>query len=388
MVGATDAGRCRTSSPTSVGERRCRDPRSTPTPSPRSSTTSRCATRPGWLAVAAHRARRLLTPLAALRLAGLRWLPGARSCCWRCMRGRARSSRSTPARSCRSRAGAARAARRRSSARWPSHYATDLRERRRLRTAFARFVPAAGRRRGGGPGRRRDLRLGGTRLEGTVAVLRPARLHRAGRAPARPSGVIEMLNRYLTRDERRDPRPRRDRRLLHGRRDHGRVRRAAASRTTTPTARWRPRARCSGPRLARPSTRGSPRPASASASRWAIGICSGPVMSGNVGSRAAPGVRRGRRHDEHRRAPAGDDEGRRGARVLVCGGDAGTHCASRPRISSRPGRWRLPGARGPGARCWTPRLLPDREVPAGDALVAGGVTRGGGDPHRQAAVVA
>ena len=86
------------------------------------------------------------------------------------------------------------------------------------------------------------------------------------------------------RDERRDPRPRRHARGVHGRRDHGRVRRADRARRTTPTARWRRAREMIGERLDALQPVSARTRASGEGFRMGIGLNSGRVMSGNVGS--------------------------------------------------------------------------------------------------------
>ncbi len=58
-----------------------------------------------------------------------------------------------------------------------------------------------------------------------------------------------------------------------------------------------------------------------------IGLNSGEVMAGNVGSRAPRGVHGDRRHHQHRRAPRGDDEGP-GHQLFI---SESTRAACRPR---------------------------------------------------------
>ena len=140
------------------------------------------------------------------------------------------------------------------------------RDRRRRRPRARRRGPAPGRRpaRGDGP------------------VQRPARLHLLRRdAAARPGDRRPQP--LPLGDERRDHGPRRHARLLHGRRDHGRLRRPdRAARPRRPGGRGG-RARCS-PCGSTASTTGRGRRASASGFRMGIGINSGSVMSGQVGS--------------------------------------------------------------------------------------------------------
>ena len=56
--------------------------------------------------------------------------------------------------------------------------------------------------------------------------------------------------------------------------------------------------------------------------RMGIGINSGPVLSGSVGLAATPRLRGDRRHDQHRVADRGDDEGARPRRAVL-GADQG-----------------------------------------------------------------
>ena len=106
------------------------------------------------------------------------------------------------------------------------HGVTVAFEREQARDAFARFVPEAVvdqvlRRRRRRPPRRRAR-------EATVMFsdLRGFTSFAETLEPERVIGVAEPLP---DRDERGDPRPRRHARGLHGRRHHGRVRRAAAA---------------------------------------------------------------------------------------------------------------------------------------------------------------
>ena len=152
----------------------------------------------------------------------------------------------------------------------------DPRPDRRVRArAGARRVRALRARGGRGPGagrrRRRAPRRRARRGDGHVQ--RPARVHlvqRDARAGARDR-VAEPLP---DRDERGDPRPRRHARGLHGRRHHGRVRRAAeAGRPRRPGAGGGARhARADGG-LQRLAARAGPR---TTASRWASGSTAGP----------------------------------------------------------------------------------------------------------------
>ena len=152
-------------------------------------------------------------------------------------------------------------------------YVGETIERERVRDVFSRFVPGAGRRRGAREHRREPApRRRGTRLHGSL--LRPARLHELLRDAAR--GARDRRRQLLPqRDDRGDPRRRRDADRLHGRRDHGRLRRAArAGGPRRP--RGRRRARDDRASAWRTSTRGSPSRASSTASRWASGSTAAP----------------------------------------------------------------------------------------------------------------
>ena len=99
-------------------------------------------------------------------------------------------------------------------------------DRARAGARPVRAVRAPGRRRTGRRAHRRQPapRRGRTRLHG--AVLRPARVHELLRDPARVAG--HRCRQLLPeRNDRSDPGCRRNADLLHGRRDHGGVRRAA-----------------------------------------------------------------------------------------------------------------------------------------------------------------
>ena len=114
-----------------------------------------------------------------------------------------------------------------------------------------------------------ELRLGGERVEGTVHVHRPARLHDVLRGLAAEE-VIGLLNGYLGEISDAMLDARRHARLLPGRRDHGRVRRAAAAgRPRRPGARRGARdARGAPAAVQRDAARAGLR---ATASRWGSG---------------------------------------------------------------------------------------------------------------------
>ena len=190
-----------------------------------------------------------------------------------------RSSPSTATTSCRS------------STRWcalvlslvgtlPVQYFTTAFERQRVRDMFSRFVPEnvvddVLARSDGAPARRRAAR-------GHRDVQRPARLHELRRAlPV--ERVIDVLNKYLSRDVRRDPRQRRHARGLHGRRHHGRVRRPVEQPDHADRALAASRAML-GERLAAFNDYLREEGLSEQGFRMGIGLNSGPVMSGNVGS--------------------------------------------------------------------------------------------------------
>ena len=121
------------------------------------------------------------------------------------------------------------------------HYVTTAFERERVRDMFSRFVPedvvdeVLARTDGG--------RCGSAGSSATATVMfSDLRGFTSFAETLPPDQVIEVLNQYLRRDERRDPRPRRDAGRVHGRRDHGRVRRAdRAGRPCRPRARRRAR---------------------------------------------------------------------------------------------------------------------------------------------------
>ena len=160
-------------------------------------------------------------------------------------------------------------------------YATELRVRRRLRTTFARFVPEPVVEELVGRAENEDLRLGGQRMEGSVLFCDLRGFTSAAESlPA--ERVIEVLNRYLTVMS--------ETLLDHGgtvvsymgdgimavfgapleQPDH-RDRAVAAARDMA------------GPGLERFNA--WVREAGiGDGFRMGIGICSGPVMSGNVGS--------------------------------------------------------------------------------------------------------
>ena len=139
--------------------------------------------------------------------------------------------------------------------------------------ADARPVLALRPRLGGRPGAR-ARRHGGRRAARRRAadrdrpVQRPARLHELRRGPRDRPGD-RRAEPLPDRDERRDPRPRRHARRLHGRRDHGRVRRPDRVR--------RPRRQGARRRRAQMLERlerfngGCATRVSATASRWASG---------------------------------------------------------------------------------------------------------------------
>ena len=181
----------------------------------------------------------------------------------------------------------------------------DVRARahaRRVRPLRARHGRRPGADAGDGGGRPAARR----RADGRDgAVQRPARLHVVRRG-ARPRAGDRRAQPLPDGDERRDPRPRRHARRLHGRRDHGRVRRAGrVDRPRRPGA----RRRAGDARAARGVQRLDPR---ARARRRLQDGHRPALRAGDVGQRrlgAAARVRGDRRHDEHRRAARGDDEG-------------------------------------------------------------------------------
>ncbi len=181
------------------------------------------------------------------------------------------------------------------------NYWTLVRDRARLRTEFGRFLPApvvddvideAG----------DSGRLGGRRLYATV-VFADLRGFTAAAERLPPELVIDVLNRYLT--EMSDA-------VL----DHGGTLVAYQGdglmavfgapveqpRPCRPGAGRRPRMR--DVRLPG-STPGRRAEGVSEGFRMGIGVASGPVMSGKRRVAAAPGVCRGRRHDEHRGAARG-----------------------------------------------------------------------------------
>ena len=162
-----------------------------------------------------------------------------------------------------------------------AQYAIELRVRRRLRTTFARFVPAQVVDQVVDRAEGEDLRLGGQRLEGTVLFCDLRGF--TAKAEALPAEqVIEMLNRYLTQMSEAI--------LDHGgtvvsymgdgimavfgapleQPDH-RDRAVAAAREMV------------GPRL-EAFNAWVRREEIGDGFEMGIGVCSGPVMSGNVGS--------------------------------------------------------------------------------------------------------
>ena len=182
---------------------------------------SRCATRPAGWRCAAHRG------LGAARAAGrdrtARPALAAAAAAARRRRGPSPpSSPSTPARVAAGRRAADRARRRlaghaRRSPTPPTCASGG---------GCARRSPASSRPTSSIERRRATAGCLGEELEATVLFADLRGFTTRGRGAAAPSEVIALLDRYLSDDERRDPRPRRHRRLLHGRRDHGRVRRA------------------------------------------------------------------------------------------------------------------------------------------------------------------
>jgi adenylate cyclase len=225
----------------------------------------------GWLALVLIAGLGLLTPLAALRLTGLRWLPipvvlalAYLVAAQLAFDGGTVLPVAAPLVALVFGAAGTLAV----------AYATDLRERRRLRTAFARFVPAevvddvvgqADGARLGGVERQATVLFCDLRGFTTVAETMPA------------ERVIELLNRYLTEMS--------DAVLDHGGTvvsymgdgimavfgaplasdDHA-DRAVAAAREML------------GPRLATFNA------AAGQELTMGVGLCSGPVMSGNVGS--------------------------------------------------------------------------------------------------------
>ena len=154
-------------------------------------------------------------------------------------------------------------------------------ERARVRDVFARFLPESVvdevlvRSNG-------DPRLGGVRLVGT-ALFSDLRGFTTF-AESTPAGRGHRRAQPLPlRDERRRARQRRDAGRLHGRRDLRGVRGTASPATTTPTVLSRRRARwcTSGCRASTSWIRDA---GHGDDFRMGVGVCSGPVMSGNVGS--------------------------------------------------------------------------------------------------------
>jgi adenylate cyclase len=160
-------------------------------------------------------------------------------------------------------------------------YATELRDRRRLRAQFARFVPASVVDEVVARAEHEDLRLGGVRREGTVLFCDLRGFTAAAEAMA-AERVIDVLNHYLSEMSEAI--------LDHGgtvvsymgdgimavfgapleQEDH-RDRAVAAARemATTRLERFNAWVREAGV---------------GDGFRMGIGVCSGPVMSGNVGS--------------------------------------------------------------------------------------------------------
>jgi adenylate cyclase len=232
---------------------------------------------PGWLSVLLVAACGLVTPLSALRLMGLRWLPVplalavalAVSAQLLFNHGTIVPVAAPALALLASFLGTLAVA-----------YWTDLRERRFMRSAFARFVPAAVvdevvEQAGDG------LRLGGIRREGTVMFC-DLRGFTTVAERLEPEFVIEMLNRYLTEMS--------DAILDHGgtvvsymgdgimavfgapiaQDDHAdRALAAAREMLGKRLERFNAWARAAG--IAEPF-------------RMGVGVCTGPVMSGNVGS--------------------------------------------------------------------------------------------------------
>jgi adenylate cyclase len=232
---------------------------------------------PGWLAVALIAVAGLATPLSALRLTGLRWLPIPLALC---VGGTVGLQLAFDAGTVLPVASPALALLLAFLGTLGVIYATDVLARRRLRAAFARFVPPevvdevvaqTG----------DEMRLGGTRRDGSVLFC-DLRGFTAVAEGMEVEQVIEMLNRYLAEMS--------DAILDHGgtvvsymgdgimavfgaplpQDDHA-DRALAAAREML------------GERLERFG--GWAREAGlADEMRMGIGICSGPVMSGNVGS--------------------------------------------------------------------------------------------------------
>ena len=161
-------------------------------------------------------------------------------------------------------------------------------------------------------------------------VHRHARVPDPHRAPLSARETIETLNHYLTLMSEGLLGARRDRRLLHGRRDHGRLRRAAQ-----PAGPRRPRAG-GGARARRPAARGVQRLARrAGKAEWTavigIGIHSGPPWRPGW---SAPSAASSTRLSGTRRTP------RRAwrPRPRSC---ASRSCCRTPRGSGSSGRRRL-----------------------------------------------
>ena len=96
-----------------------------------------------------------------------------------------------------------------------------------------------------------------------------------------PEQVLRLLNRYLRRDGRRDPRPPGHDRRVRGRRDPRDLRRARSRARTTRGARWRARSRCRArwpSSTARNEAEGLPR------LEMGIAVHTGEVIVGNIGS--------------------------------------------------------------------------------------------------------
>jgi adenylate cyclase len=231
----------------------------------------------GWLSLLLIAVGGLATPLSALRLTGLRWLPvplGLAVALALTAQLAFQAGTIVPV------AAPALALLVTFLGTLAVAYWTDLRERRELRSAFARFVPAAvvdevvaqaG----------DELRLGGTRCEATV-MFTDLRSFTSVAEHLDPAFVIDLLNRYLAEMS--------DAILDHGgtvvsymgdgimavfgapltQDDHAdRALAVARELLAERLVRFNAWARDAG--LAEPFSMG-------------IGICTGPVMSGNVGS--------------------------------------------------------------------------------------------------------
>ncbi|WP_354698795.1 hypothetical protein DSM112329_04493 [Paraconexibacter sp. AEG42_29] len=229
---------------------------------------------PGWLAVLWVLGLSTLTPLAALRLQALRWLPvpvvlaaaGAVVAQLAFDGGRILPVAAPGAALLSALLGTLAVA-----------YATDLRDRRHLRAAFARYVPPsvvdevvaqAG----------DDLRLGGVRREGTVLFC-DLRGFTSVAEHLEPEAVVALLNVYLSEMSAA---------LL----DHGgtivsfmgdgimAVFGAPLVQEDHADRALRAARELLGPRLdAFNAAAGTAEPM-----RLGVGVCSGPVLSGNVGS--------------------------------------------------------------------------------------------------------